>query len=308
MPRSRQYLKDRVAARVDEIIPTGDSVGGQTAIESPMETIDDELDFSALYVLRTGSLNIVYPAVVGDLKHFHGDGEEDVDTRIVIDSITKKSTIPCPDDFLRFVSMRLSGWSSDLKELSDPRDPSYRHQEYNSYTAGNTKKPTGYLVSFTSYISAELTKWTITQTLASNETLSALFNGETPASAGATALATNDIIALTGQTDYNENGLYQVNASGEPTKISDETTNNKINCNQAVEVYRAATNTDTISHFHYIPKLKAEEIPDELVDALIEHCAGRVFDYMQNTASAEASYRKANFLLGNMGSGLKGEK
>lgn len=304
---SRQDLIDQVAARVDELLPTGDNTGGSTMIEAPMAKIEKELDHSALYVLRRGDLNIVLPAIEGDLKHFHGDNVEDVDTRIIIDAATKKTTIVCPDDFARFVSCRLSGWKQDLQVVLPQADPSYRQQESNPYTGGSKYKPKGYLVSFFSYISAENTKWTIAQTLTDAETLSALYNGQTPASTGASALSTGDIIALTNQADYSENGLYLVNASGAPTKISNHTSNTYINCGQAIEVYRADTSSDTLTKFNYIPKMVAEEIPDELVDAMIEHCAGRVFSQMGMTTQKDAALQQAEFILNNLKSGLIGE-
>ncbi len=311
MPRSREYLRKRVQARVDEFIPSGQNVGGQTAIEAPMETIDSELDFSALYVLRTANEDLVLPAVIGDLKHFHGTSVEDIDTRIIIDSSSKKATVVLPDNFARFISMRLSGWKTDLKRLMLTSDPSYRMQEYNRFTSGSIEKPKGYLVSFVSYTDGtgdtddEKTKWDINQTLTANQTLSSLYNGQTPS--GGTILSTGNIIALSGQSDDDENGIYLVKASGAPTKLSDETSNANVNCKQAIEVYRASSSSDTIDHLHYIPKLKAEEMPDELIDALIEHCAGRVFSQMGNIAGREASFKQAEYLLTNLNTGLIGE-
>lgn len=304
MPRSREYLKKRVASRVDEIVPAGDNIAGGTAIEAPIETIDDELDFSAVYVLRTAKLPLVLPAVRGDKKHFHGTSVEDVDTRIIIDS-DKKATIVCPDDFLRFVSLRLSGWSRDLKALHDQNDPKYRFQEYNKYTSGSPYKPVGFLVSFLDYTAGEQIKWTIDQTLSANQDLTTLYDGQTPS--GGTILATGNIIALTGQTDDDDNGIYLVNVSGSPTKLSHHTSNAYANSGQAIEVYRTGSGSDTIEKFHYIPRLTAEEMPDELIDSMIWHCAGRVFEFMGNTEGSNIAFAKADALLGNLKSGLEGE-
>ena len=71
MARGREFLKNLVASRIDEVIPVGDVVQGQTAIETPIDAIEEELDFSAEFVTRVGNIEQLFPALVSDLKYFH---------------------------------------------------------------------------------------------------------------------------------------------------------------------------------------------------------------------------------------------
>lgn len=293
MPRARTWIKDRVSARVDELIPQGDNVGGQTGIESTVPLIEDEINDAALWVLSEGEIDFLLEAQVSDLKHFHaspyGETVIDQDTRVIIDTSTLVATVVLPDNFLRFVSIQLSGWKRPLTQLMGVRDPKYRQQNGNKYTSGNFDKPQGALVPFTeTYEAGEQTKFTLEQTLSQAQTLTALYNGQTPA--GGTVLSTGDLIALTAQTDLDENGIYLVNASGAPTKLSNDTTFR--NKRMALELFRAKTITDDLStgkaHFSYIPELLPEEMPDSTLPALIDYCAYRVMMNMGGNMVNEA--------------------
>lgn len=298
MPRSRQWFEKRVSSRIDEVTPPGENVGGQTAIESPIETIREELDFSAHYVLRTAKLPLLYPTIKSDLKHFHGTSVEDVDTRIIVDS-NKKATIPCPEDFLRFVALRLSSWKRDLKEVVDQNNPKYRFQEGNKYTSGSIDKPEGAMVSFGEYISAEETKWVIDHAFTTDQSVVDLDNDNG-------SISTGDVFTLSAQEDEEENGTYLCNASSvEPTKLSDSITT--VNSGTAIEVFRAGSVNDTITKFHYIPRMTVEEIPDDIIDPVIWHCAGRVLEFMGRMEESSAAMAKADALLGNLKLGIKGE-
>jgi hypothetical protein len=298
MPRNREWLIDRVSARVDSVQPEGENVGGQTGIEAPSLIIDDELDFSAHYVLRTGKLALIYPAVIGDLKHFHGSNVNDVDTRLIIEE-NKQATIPCPQDFLRFVACRLSSWKRDLKEVIHQSHPKYRFQEGNPHTSGNPYKPEGAMVSFYEYEAGELNQWTIDYAFITNQSVEDLDNDDVN-------IATGEIFTLSAQTIPGENGTYLCNASGTPpTKLSNSVTT--INSGTAIECYRAASVNDTLTKFHYIPRLNAEEMPDDLIDPMIWHCAGRVLESMGRMQESTAAMQKADALLGNLKVGIKGE-
>jgi hypothetical protein len=292
MPRARTWIKDRVSARVDELLPQGDNIGGQTGIENTVPLIEDELNDAALWVLSEGELDFLLEAQVSDLKHFHaspyGEAVIDTDTRIEIDSSSLKATVIVPDNFLRFVSIRLSGWTRSLTMLYGVRDPKYSQQESDPFASGKFDKPVGFLVPFTgSYAANEQTKWTLDQTLTQAQTLSGLYDGVTPT--GGTALETGDLIALTAQTDLDENGIYLVNASSTaPTKLSSDTTFR--NKRMAIELYRSKTISDTLSggHFSYIPELLPEEMPDNTLPALIDYCAYRVMMNMGGNMVNEA--------------------
>jgi len=304
MPKSRAFFKDRVAARIDEVTLAVASSGGKTAIEDPHVFIDSELDFSADWVVRNAEYDLVLPVIVGDKKHFRGSDVEDVDTRVIIDSDTYKAVIVCPADFSRFVSLRLSGWKATIRELMDPRDPKYRQLEYNKYTSGSPQKPRGVLVGFTDYIASEKAKYTLNQTLTSNiGDINLMVDGYTPP--GGSQLSTGDIVALTGQNDYDQNAIYKINASDPPTLLDSSVTTT--NPNQAIEAYRASGTSDVIDEFQYVPRLKPEELPDNnLIDATIFHCAGRVLSYMGESAKAAEMQAIAMNLI-SLKSGLENE-
>jgi hypothetical protein len=257
MPRSRDWYYKSVSLRIDEIIPPGENVGGMTANENPSLAIEKELDFSAHYVSRTAKIALLYPMIKSDLKHFHGTSVNDVDTRWIIDG-NKKITIPCPEDFLRFVSCRMSSWKRDLNEVFEQNDPRYRLQEGNVYTSGSVYKPVGAMVSFGEYEAPELTKWTITYNYTTNQSVVDLDNDFDA------NIATGQIFTLSNQDDDDENGTYLCNANGiAPTKLSDSITT--VNSGTAIECFRAGSINDTLVKFHYIPRLKAEEMPEDQI-------------------------------------------
>lgn len=304
---TRQQLKDRVAARVDMVTPTGDSVGGSTAIEAPIETIEEELDKAARYVLKYAKRELVLPAAVVDLKHFHGTEVNDQDTRLIVRDDDLSGLVVCPDNFIRFISMKLDSWKRELTGLISQGDPIYKYQRNNRYSGGSIYKPTGALAAFGSYQAAEKTKYTVDKVFTTNQTLSTLFNGETVDSY---AISTGDILVLRGQTNYADNGTYKAAASGAPTKLSDEVSDTSGNYpmpNKAIEIFRAGSTNDTIESFIYIPKLVAEEMPEELEDPMIWQCAGNVLESMGDSNLAKIAWDQVKIVLDTQKEGLIGE-
>ena len=370
MSRTREYLQRLVSVRCDELIPAGSTEGGSGTIEAPAATIDQELDLSSEFILRTAPLPLIYNAIKSNLKHFHGDSANDVDTRITIGT-KMKATIICPANFLRFVSLRLNSSGRALKEVMNPLDQNYRYQDGNEFIAGSPEKPSGALVSIAREdYRATLTHGAVTSgplvvgeivtqtgTLATGvivsggltgagdtivNTISGIFNATgvlTGGTSGATttpsvvvsevdrwvidftyttnqivadlddddaSISTDEIFVLTVQDIATENGTYKCNASGvEPTKLSDDVATHLPLA--AVEFFSANAAADTIEHFHYIPRLRAEEMPNELTDALVWHCSGRVLLYMGRTEEANKAFESAAVLLGTMKVGLVNE-
>ena len=339
MARGREFLKNLVASRIDEVIPVGDVVQGQTAIETPIDAIEEELDFSAEFVTRVGNIEQLFPALVSDLKYFHdnkkitetGDANaavNDIDMMISVKS-DLTAIIPLPEDFIRFVSIKLNSSKKEVTELLSSQDPQYRLQQNNPYTSGTRYKPVGALVSFSDYSNSSdfrkntspnsgfntnllLQKHTIDTNgyFTSNQTLSGLNNSFS-------GLATNDKIILTAQTVESENGVYLVLASGSPTKLSSNTDSTVIGGtryatgqvnNMAIEYFKANATSDTIEKFSYIPRLIAEDIPDGLIDPMCYHCAGRVLESLQRPQEAQVMYTKANTYLTVYKEGLIGQE
>lgn len=313
MPRQRDYLKDLVAARIDELIPTGDNVGGQTAIEASYPKIEEELDLAVLHILRTAPEHLLYAVSESDKKHFHKEEDEDVvadvDTRIVIGS-DLVTTIVLPDNFFRFVHVKLTGWKRRVTQLLSVNDAKYRAQ-FNQFSSGNHIRPVAVLEQFNDYTdgtgatSDELTKRTITQTYTVNIALSTIYNGQDPNEQG--ALATGNIVVLKGQTDYTQNGTYKVNESGSPTKLTHNTT--PYLPKQALQCFKAKASDDTLEELVYIPRLKAEQMPDEFADIIVDETAYRVLRTMgaERAQEAVAAKESATMLLNSMKIGLQGE-
>lgn len=316
MPKQRSYLKDLVAARIDELIPVGDNVGGQTAIEETYPRMDEELDLATLHILRIAPVHLLLQVAEYDKKHFHDEVDDDVigttypdiDTPISIAS-NLIATVTLPDNFFRFVRVKLSGWERPVSELISIDSPKYRLQ-FNQFRTWNYTNPGVALIPYSgyapgSYGTNERTKRNVSQTLTANQTLSSLFNGETPS--GGSALSTNDVIILKGQTTYTENGIYRVNASGSPTKLSDYLTADYPMPGWALECFKAKTDSDTLQELFYIPRLKAEELPDEFADALVDETAYRVLRSMSRLDEAQIARQSSIELINSMKVGLQGE-
>lgn len=344
MARTREFLKNLVASRIDEVIPVGTLVQGQTAIEDPLGAIEDELDYSAEYVLRVGSIDLLFPTIETDLKYFHNDTikidrlsnhhhvtNQEMLLRIESDNSV---TIPVPEDFIRFVSLKFTGAKKRVTELLSSEDQEYRELQNNPYF-GTRYKPKAALISFSEYDTDTdfavnnnsvnstgyktenlLRKYTISTSssvpnvFSTNQDLATLNNSHAN-------LSTNDRILLEGQTSGSENGVYVVNASGAPTKISDNfnrTTTVNFGTiatgtvqNTAIHYFSAASASDRMEHFHYIRRTKAEDMPDTLTDLLVYHCAGRVLESLQRPQEAQAMYAKANTYLTVFNDGLIGK-
>ena len=338
MARTRDFLKNLVASRIDEVIPVGSLIQGQTAIETPIEAIDDELDFSAEYVIRVGSIELLFPALVSDLKMFHdnnfitqtGDSfSASNDTDVMLSFQDDLSVIiPVPEDFIRFVSLKFDSSKKEVTELISSEDPEYRLLQNNPYTSGTRYKPKAALISFSDYSNSTdfyknsaansafntnllLKKHTITSTgfFTTNQDITTLNNSHA-------SLSTNNKILLIGQTTTSENGVYLVQASGSPKLLSKNTNSTVIGGvryatgetkNSAIHYFKANSTSDRIEKLHYIPKMVAEDVPETLTDPMVYHCAGRVLESLQRPQEAQIMYQKANTYLTVFNDGLIGK-
>jgi hypothetical protein len=75
--------------------------------------------------------------------------------RLIFTQAKGISLIPCPTDYLRFVSILLSTWETPVTELIEENDAKYRIQKNDRYRRGSNKKPFAALVGFSDYIPAE---------------------------------------------------------------------------------------------------------------------------------------------------------
>jgi hypothetical protein len=135
MAYTRAELKDRVAQRIDEVLPTGNTQI-QSIVEGSYALIDDELDEAARITLTNAPISLVFPAATTIA---------DPTITATVDAVTLITTIDCPADFLRFVMAKLSGFTRPVSELYPITNPMY-NRAYNPSNIGHYERPLGFLV------------------------------------------------------------------------------------------------------------------------------------------------------------------
>ena len=222
-----EQLIERVSSKIDETIPKGDNVESGALVEAPVNFIEEELDRSSEFILRNAPVTMVKQAMVKAAKHFK-DGMTDPNTpspnpnvRVIYDTTEKIAVVPCPQDFLRFISIQLSTWKMPVMELLKQEDPKYRKQKNNYEHRGTETKP---------------------------------------------------IAALIGFTDY----------------VEDEISADWPNRNIAIECFSSKT-TPTLTALHYVPKTKAVDLPEDLIDPMLWMCAARTLRIMRQYDAAVAA-------------------
>lgn len=120
------YLINWVTARVDELMPTGQTTN------APVGNIDKELEKAAVYLLRMIRIELAYlvakPANIADTQ--------ESDNSLII---------PCPEDYLRFIRVKLTGWKRPVDQLHASNSPVYTNQS-NEFMAADPHKPAAALV------------------------------------------------------------------------------------------------------------------------------------------------------------------
>lgn len=117
----REVLKRRVIARVDELMPTG------ITIKEPVEYLGNELDESAIDVLRKARTDYLVEAV-----------KKTADIDVTPDR--KGAYLKLPSDFLRFVRLTSKEWQRDI-ELLTPRESSLFANAFKKHMAPNAHRP-----------------------------------------------------------------------------------------------------------------------------------------------------------------------
>lgn len=327
MAKSREYIKKLVSARIDEVATDSSASANQLGIEAPIETIEEELDNAAREVLSLAKVETLFPSIVSDKKFHHNTGNGSHVANLVL-RVTKddgsgteaafnfnsdySGNIPLPPDFLRFVSLKMSDWDRSVTELLAYNSAQQKLQ-YNKFTNGNYSKPQAVLVPWGVYTSGagkEDSPYTLVETTSANVALSAIFGGQT---VDGQAVATGELIYLANQDNYDENGVYVVPAVtglavsdkiAEPFQVNSTLEQSKA----AIRFFKSRSASATIEEFMYIPKLKAEQMPDELIDAMVSFCAVRALRFLRQTEAANNEYQYAFNLLGISKKGLDGEQ
>lgn len=155
MAYTEQELIERVSSKIDEVLPAIEGQEGQGAIEAPVAFIREVIDKAAENIIHKAPLTYVRQITKSSNNHFPV-GHPDVpatnpDVRVIADNVNGVYVVPCPTDFLRFVSILLSNFETPVTELIDERDPKYRIQKNNRFRRGSNLKPHGALIGFTDY-------------------------------------------------------------------------------------------------------------------------------------------------------------
>lgn len=129
----RLTLINLVKAKLDEIIPEGEGVqfkvDGDVNISDPLNLlINAILNEAATKTLLDAPLHILDPV------------KSDVAAGTVDSDDNKIGYIPLADNFLRFVSLKMSDWKREVTQPITTNDKRYRVQR-NKYTRGGLAKP-----------------------------------------------------------------------------------------------------------------------------------------------------------------------
>lgn len=371
-----------VSSRINEYSESSLSVGGSTALEDPIKMIEDEMDYAAIYVLRNAKEEIISPMVITESNHYN-QSEDHVNsspTRLII-SNSLVGELVCPESYLRFVSLKLTSWHREVRQLIEPRSPEWRNQASNPYTGGSVYKPVAALKPFTDYecklygtitgdftegekvtgtggvqditlpsgyiksvgsnylilnkvqgswdvggrgatglsgqdsgatltsitgVENEFSKYKVIKEYYEDIDLDTLEPGEFPGADNFSPLA-GDIIGLNAQTDFDKNGVYLVKVKENNIgylKLSSERNTNKM---KSIEVFRAGSVNDEIEYFSYIPELKPEYLPNEIIDIVIYVCASRVCDAMERFDASQYFMGKAMEMMNLPKEGYRNE-
>lgn len=159
--------------------------------------------------------------------------------RVVASDTDKAYLVPLPTDFLRFINIKLSTWTTPVSELIPEEDPKYRNQKNQPWTRGTEIKPKAALVAFSDYLESEIS-------------------------------------------------------------LSDR------NVGLAIECFSSST-APTLTSLHYVPKTAPENMPEDLVDAMVWECAGRTLLIMNQKERAAIAFAQVQRYFANK-YGVIGEK
>lgn len=294
---TRDQINEKVQIRLDEVQSGSSSPISNNVVESIYSVIDSELDEAAFDVIRLAPDEVLYPLAETDKKFHHGQGVEDVDVRVIFNS-DHSGIVVLPADFHKLVSFKMSDWTREIDKLHAFGGETYKLQKHR-YTKGQYDIPVGIFKPFQAYITAEEEPYSIDHEYTTNQTLTALFNGET---VGGYAISTDDILHLSDQTDDTENGVYQAKASGAPTLLNSTPT--PILPGACIEFYSCKTSNATIAELSYIAKRKAELMPDSLIDPLTYICAARVFESLRDFNHAKSALEIGVGILNSQNKGV----
>lgn len=134
---------------MDEVLPSQNQIG-DSAIESPISNMGEELDTAAEFVIKLSRtellLSLVKKATAPKIEA-NEDGS---------------GLIHVPSDLVRFIRLQLSDWHRPVDKLITQHDPEYLKQR-NKFVRGTIYKPVGVLVAYTESDSNQAIEYYSTQ-------------------------------------------------------------------------------------------------------------------------------------------------
>ena len=298
------YLKKLVALRVDEYSESPDNIGEDDVNFGDFEY---ELDQSARKILTTVDR---YYAIQSAKKAKYITAKEDTSKKCL--------TIPLPEDYLRFVSLNVSGWKTPCTNVISDSTKAYRMQQYDM-RRGTVEQPKTFLVPYfeESYeaetVAVGKAYCTISTEPATDETIDK-----------DTAWTSNDGVPATGTIDDVEDpDFVVVNISSNAVVVGSILTPDNADSwrltvkyiagetvhrpsfNLALEAYPVADKS--IDSLIYVPALKSYEMPEELEDALVWYTIYRVLVISGRFESAKGANIEYQNTIIQLNKGFKGE-
>ena len=306
----RLTLIGSVKLKIDELQPQQEGVQfidiTSTDVSNVLDLyINGLLDESAKHILQTAPLHVILPTDGSSVTvNDNGDGT---------------GYLLLPEDYIRFVAFKMSGWLQEVTQPIVTTDPKYKMQKY-SPTRGGLAKPVAALnsIKVTNIPVAQVDTLTLSGTIeASTANISC---------AGVTNIATFDTsLAVTASNfvssfaaDYAAVGVvltangpdlvftasvpgtpftspWIVTVTGDLSGTVVHTTPNvpAVEGKRTLEYYSIPSGVHTLSKFLYIGLVGAEFIQDNLSDALTWLCASKVLQIMGDITNQGGYAEKA---------------
>jgi len=264
--------------------------------------INSLLDEAAKHIHQTAPIHIINPS------------ENDA---TLVTASDKTGYIDLPDNYLRMVAFKLSGWTQEVTKPILASDPRYKRQKY-AAIRGGAAKPVCVINSRVKVQAAVKQVETLTligATGTANITCEGVEQLATFAAAGTTDLeqtatdfvtawATSYLAAGVVLTSSGDDLIFTANVAGTAfvapvilnvtTDLNGTIVHTTANTParqgvRTLEYYSASAEADTLDKFTYIANLGADYIQSNLYDALTWYCASQVLQ-IWGQFSGQASY------------------
>lgn len=280
------YLKTMVSARVDEYL---EDAGQPTTIDLNFGDVEFELRQATRFVLSN----------IDRATSFIVSREYAYATHLA-DASKDQAVIPLPDDYLRFVRLRLSGWNTDVNTLRSDADPLYPMQQFR-LSRGTAQKPIAFQVPYHStyaggIVGALQLYATVPDADKANVQVGDGIVGIAPI--GATVIDASDpdyvVLGCPSQAAHDAidvNDTFTVNSGQETEYVltiayKEGQAFTRKPHGQAIEAYPAGTGVESLI---YVPQTQAYDLPVELEDVLIWKTVQNIAGIMGNAGLVQVA-------------------